>query len=251
MLKDNVSDEWYQDAFDENYIMMFEPLRTQEFTDKEVDCFLAQLNILPGARILDLGCGYGRHTIALKKRGFDVVGQDYSSILLEKAKKESAGLNVEWIQSDMREIPFENEFDVIINNAFGYLEDDEEELKVLKSVFKSLKPGGIFLQWEIPNKANWSRKYKHTESSNMGAYVAKRSSEYDFLTGKEYQQYSLSVNERTLLERNFCVRIFDLTEILKMYKSVGLKYIKHCDLNGNNVDFDTQELLLLSQKPNS
>lgn len=249
MLKGNVTDKWYKDTFDENYIFLFEPLRTEEFTQHEINCMIKQLDLKPGTRILDLGCGYGRHTIALTKCGYDVVGLDYSETLLAKAKAESEGMGIEWVQADMREIPFENEFDVVINNAFGYLESDDEEQKMIDQVYKCLKPGGKFLQWEIPNKECWSRKYVGLESANMGGYLVERRSEYDFLSGKEYQQYSLSSNNTKVLERNFCVRVFDITEILKLYKAANLEFVKATDLQNKEVDFDTPELCLISKKP--
>lgn len=248
MLKENFSNNWYEDAFNENYIFLFDPLRTPEFTENEVDCMLKLLNLPSGAKVLDLGCGYGRHSIMFRKKGFNVVGMDYSNVLLTKAKADSQGMGIEWIQSDMRNIPFENEFDLVINNAFGYLENDNEEQIVLNQIYKCLKTNGKLLQWEIPNKLNWSKKYVTYESANMNEFLVERKSEYDFLSGKEYQSYILSKDSNVLTEQKFAVRVFDLPELLKMYKDAGLIFESVTSLQGEPVSFDVAELCLICSK---
>jgi len=107
-----------------------------------------ELALGPGARVLDLCCGQGRHAVELARRGARVVGQDLSEGLLERARAAAreAGVEVELVRRDMREIPWEAEFDAAINlfTAFGYFEDDRENFKVLEGVARALRPGGRF-----------------------------------------------------------------------------------------------------------
>src|SRR5207248_11796274 len=76
-------------------------------------------------------------------------GQDLSEVFLDRARAdaEARSMEVNWILGDMREIPFVDEFDAIINifTAFGYLESDAEDQRVLHQVHKALRPGGRFL----------------------------------------------------------------------------------------------------------
>lgn len=96
----------------------------------------------------------------MAKRGFTVVGRDYSELLIEKAKGEArkAGVSVEFARGDMRQLPFKEEFDVVLMlfTAFGYF-DDETNQKVLREINKALKPEGRFLIDAISGEAVMKR----------------------------------------------------------------------------------------------
>lgn len=115
----------------------------------EVDRIVSLLRIDPGAKILDLCCGVGRHSLELARRGYNVTGVDRTQFYLEKASKqaEAEGLNLEFIRDDMRKFCRKGAFDVIMNlyTSFGYFESLEEDRRVVKNVCHSLKPGGLFL----------------------------------------------------------------------------------------------------------
>lgn len=246
-----VASNWYEEAFDAWYIAIFDQLRPPEVTQAEVGHIADLLELPHGARILDLGCGYGRHSIALRKASFEVVGLDLSEPLIDKAEADSKGLGIRWLKSDMRSIPFEGHFDAVINNAFGYLEDDDQELKVLTAACSALKPGGKLLQFEIPNKLHWARAYTNEVGHELpdGSGKLIRHSSYDFVTGKEFQSFSLEIDDSIVYERSFSTRIYDLPELIRLYKLAGLQYVGHSALNGASVDFDTQEIAILSCRP--
>jgi 2-polyprenyl-3-methyl-5-hydroxy-6-metoxy-1,4-benzoquinol methylase len=92
------------------------------------------LALPPGAVILDLACGHGRHAIELARHGYLMTGLDLSGrhITLARSAAEAAGVRVTWIQADMRDLP-RGPFDAILNacTAFGYLESQAEDQKVL------------------------------------------------------------------------------------------------------------------------
>ena len=98
-------------------------------------------------KILDLACGFGRHSLEFARRGYDVTGIDitpaYIDYANEQAKKEN--LNAKFICQDIRTITFDKEFDVVLNmadGAIGYLEDDGENHKIFSVIAKALKNGG-------------------------------------------------------------------------------------------------------------
>ncbi len=118
-----------------------------EDTIRQVDFLIEKFGFKGGERILDLGCGFGRHSLELAKRGFSVVGVDITEAFTEYASKQAAEnrLDAKFILSDIRDVDFENEFDAVINmadGAIGYLENDEENLKIFDVVARALKHGG-------------------------------------------------------------------------------------------------------------
>lgn len=111
----------------------------------EVDQILGLLQLKTGADILDLGCGPGRHSINLARRGNKVTGVDRTQKFLDKARKIASheNLEIDYIKADMRSFCREDSFDAIINlsTAIGYFEP-EEEMRVIGNIYKSLRDGG-------------------------------------------------------------------------------------------------------------
>ncbi|MCM3746762.1 class I SAM-dependent methyltransferase [Paenibacillus pasadenensis] len=139
--------EWFEKSFGDDYLIVYRH-RNWKQAEQEVAQLAARLDIQPGARIADIGCGMGRHSLALSRLGYIVVGMDLSEALLEEANRQNSGGEVEFVQGDMRKIPLEDEgFDAVVNlfTSFGYFERDEEHIEVLREIRRILKPGGRFL----------------------------------------------------------------------------------------------------------
>jgi cyclopropane fatty-acyl-phospholipid synthase-like methyltransferase len=123
-------------------------------TVAEVDFVLEETGIAPGSRVLDVGCGTGRHAVELAKRGYRVTGVDISPGMLAEARKtaEEAGVQVELVQSDAAAYRSEPVFDAAIclcEGAFGLLGDADDacdrDLAILQAVRAALKPGAAFV----------------------------------------------------------------------------------------------------------
>jgi len=137
---------WFKDWFNSPYYHLLYNKRD----DREADFFISNLvNYLQlprEAKIWDLACGKGRHSIALAKKGFSVTGTDLSEKSIKEAVSQKEA-NVEFFIHDMRK-PFRiNYFDCVVNlfTSLGYFENNNDNFKVFHNVYLALKPGGIFV----------------------------------------------------------------------------------------------------------
>lgn len=115
------------------------------YTNDEINFIITETNLKKGDRILDLGCGQGRHAIEIAKRNlYDVVGVDFSDRLLEVAKKRSQKLNVQFFKRDARDLSISGMFDVIIclYDVIGSFRTYKENTSIIDSIHKKLKPNG-------------------------------------------------------------------------------------------------------------
>ena len=114
-------------------------------TESEVPFLIRALGLRPGQRVLDVGCGPGRHSVALAQAGMAVTGVDVSSKFLQIAAEaaRAAGVGASFFEMDARRMPFENEFDAVISicqGGFGLMGDDDG--LVLHRMAQALSPGG-------------------------------------------------------------------------------------------------------------
>ncbi|MDB4981855.1 MAG: putative Methyltransferase type 11 [Myxococcales bacterium] len=111
---------------------------------------LAAHGVLPGARVLELACGTGRHAFELERKGYEVVATDYSADMLACAKraKESRGSRVELLEQDMRALKVPGApFDAVVSlfDSIGYVQTNEAVLQVLTGARAHLRPGGLLV----------------------------------------------------------------------------------------------------------
>jgi len=151
-LEERVPSDWWRRVFNSLYLKTdADVVDDQRITRQEVDLFLEILRSSPEDKILDLCCGQGRHSLELARRGFkNVEGLDRSHYLIQKAKAQAKkeGLNVKFREGDARKLPYAPDtFDVvlILGNSFGYFETIQDDLRILREVFRVLKPWGKLL----------------------------------------------------------------------------------------------------------
>ena len=134
----------FEGVFDEDYLYFYEGFLAER-TPEEVERIVELLELEPGAGILDCPCGHGRISNALAERGFRVTGLDTTEVFLERAREDAAarGVEVEYLHGDMRELPWRERFDGLVNwfTSFGYF-SDEENKAVLRGFHDALRHEG-------------------------------------------------------------------------------------------------------------
>lgn len=169
-------------------------------TSREIDLFLNILKLSPEDRILDLCCGQGRHSLELAKRNFkNIEGLDRSHYLIQKAKARAKkeDINIKFREGDARKIPSPPDtFDVvtILGNSFGYFETIQDDLRVLKEVFRIFKPWGKLL-------------IEITDGEYLKEHFQNRS--WEWIDKKHFvcRERSLSLDKQRLISREVITHI--------------------------------------------
>ena len=128
--------------------VMFDDRRWSE-APGEVAAAVALAEVKPGASVLDVACGSGRHVLELARLGYEAVGLDITESFVDTGRSlaTSQALAAEFVCDDMRTFVREEAFDAafVFSTSFGYFEDPADDIAVLRNVRASLKPGGVFL----------------------------------------------------------------------------------------------------------
>jgi 2-polyprenyl-3-methyl-5-hydroxy-6-metoxy-1,4-benzoquinol methylase len=144
-MQSDVQSEWFETFFHGVAVEFWIRATPAAVTIKECDFLETALALAPGARVLDVPCGHGRHSIELARRGYRVTGVDLSRDFLDRAEqfaKEEAAA-VTWRQGDMRSLELEDEFDgaFCFGNSFGYL-NHANATAFLAALGRSVRTGG-------------------------------------------------------------------------------------------------------------
>ena len=228
-----------------------------ENTENEVDFIIEKLALTGKERILDLACGFGRHSLAFAKRGYDMTGVDITQAFIDDANKTAAefSLPCRFICSDIREVSFENEFDVVLNladGAIGYLENDAENLKIFDVISKALKSGGKHFM-DICN-ADHAERYFPAQYWDAGSEALSVSLfEWDsekriMLFGDNTLPYGEPL-KKPQIEYAAPQRLYSADEINEIWKTRGMKTIaSYSDYKGREAAAKYLQLMMYSQK---
>jgi len=226
VLQDEIPQDWYETAF----TGMSAEMAWTERTVSEIKRALTMLRPQGGERILDLACGTGRHSLELVRQGFSVVGVEIGEELVEIARKdaEAQGLEAEFVQADLRELDYEDEFDIVLNlndGAVGYFETDEENQRTFEVVARALKPGGQNLI-QVPNvlhaRAHLPQR-SWIPSATMVELVEHRWNKKErYMEGAMIPVRFGEVLENLDKRIEFRQRLYTVEELREIYASVGM-----------------------------
>lgn len=243
---------WHErDEFWEKWAPFLFSKERWENATEEVTNLVSLLKLTPGASVLDLCCGPGRHSLELARRGFSVVGVDRTKIYIEKAQKqaESEGLEVELIQKDMRNFCRPDSFDAVINvfTSFGYFEDERDDELVLKNVHRSLKEGGVFLI-DLMGKEILARIFRERDWQEIEGAVMledrKISKSWSWIENRW-----IMLKDGRAEEFKITHRIYSAVELTRLLSDSGFHTIAvHGDLAGAPYDHKAKRLVIVARK---
>ncbi|HET9992935.1 MAG TPA: class I SAM-dependent methyltransferase [Kofleriaceae bacterium] len=218
---------WFVDLFDEDYLRTL-PFLTPQATQSEAEFVIEAMNLAPGAQVLDVGCGYGRHAMELAARGFHVVGLDLSTPLLVRGGEEAhrRGLTINFIRGDMRELDFENQFDAAYSlfSTFGYF-DDETNKKTLQNIARALKPNGKLLI-EILNRDYVIADLPTRVWWEGDGCVVLEEVELNYFSSRIQVNRSVVFDDGRQLEQEISVRAYSLHEVGKLMHAAGFRVLE-------------------------
>lgn len=223
--------QWYETLF-ENYGQKYDSESFTQGTVGECDFIEQEIDFNKSLRILDIGCGTGRHSIELSKRGYNITGIDLSDSLLARAreKAEKQGLKIDFLKHDARDLPFVNEYDLVImicEGAFPLMETDEMNYQILKSATKSLKEHGklIFTTLNGLFPLFHSVKEFHSSTSEEGN-ATYRSNTFDLMTFRDHNITEFVDDDGNKKELECNERYYVPSEISWLLKTLGYTKIE-------------------------
>jgi SAM-dependent methyltransferase len=218
---------WYVDLFDEDYLRTL-PFLTPQATQAEAEFVIESMNVAPGAQVLDIGCGYGRHAMELAARGFHMVGLDLSTPLLVRGGEEAhrRGLTINFVRGDMRELDFEAQFEAAycLFSTFGYF-DDEANKKTLANIQRALKPGGKLLV-EILNRDYVIADLPTRVWWEGDGCVVLEEVELNYFSSRIQVNRSVVFDDGRQVEQEISVRAYSLHEVGKLMHLAGFRVLE-------------------------
>ncbi len=220
-------------------------------TAEEIDHIIQFIDLKPGDGILDMGCGPGRHSLELARRGFKVTGVDRTEFYIQKAREAASGeeLEVSFLHRDMREFRSPDTFGAAISlfTSFGYFEDQSENQLVLNNIYESLKPGGAFVL-DTMGKEVLARIFTDRiwEENDGTLFLREHNISRDWswlesrwITVRNGEQHEFTISHW----------VYSAVELKAMLVEAGFKNVEiYGSLDGELYDHAAQRLVAVSQK---
>ena len=236
--------------FEESWPKISQGFESEAAAETEIGWILDHVRPPAGGRVLDAPCGFGRHSLALARRGFVVTGVDLSDTELQRARERAAaaaGLALRLIQQDMRDMDFSGEFDLALNlfSSIGYFSDDEDRL-LLDRFCTGLRPGGAFVL-DTRNRDHFIRHFPPEESVAVPGGTVRIRNRFDFTTSRVHQEWWVEDGTR-LLDR-LEIRLYSAHELFRMLRPERWSSVElFGGLDGRPFEIDSPRLVLVATK---
>lgn len=222
--------QWYELLF-ENYGKKYDEESFTRGTGGECDFIEQEIDYDRSLKIIDIGCGTGRHAIELSKRGYTVTGIDLSASQLKRAREKAAAenLHIDFQRHDARQLPFRQAFDLAImlcEGGFPLMETDEMNYEILKNAAAALKDGGklIFTTLNGLFPLFHSLKDFHAAATEEGGAVYDGGT-FDLMTFRDYNITTVEDDSGNTKELTCNERYYVPPEITWLLKSLGFTKI--------------------------
>ena len=236
--------------FDDDYLFFYEERLDDDRSDREAELIWRLLELEPGMDVLDLACGHGRIANRLAERGARVTGLDATPMFLERARADAAagGLEVEYVEGDMRELPWEERFNAIVNwfTAFGYFDDDAEDRRVLDAAHRALRPGGRLLI-ENNNLTELLPRWQDVVVVERDGDVSIDRARFDPVTGRSRTARLIVRGGRTR-RIEFSVRMFIAVELRQWLLDAGFSSVESYDGEGEPLTAHGSRMITIGRR---
>ncbi|HEV8610649.1 MAG TPA: methyltransferase domain-containing protein [Thermoanaerobaculia bacterium] len=245
-----MADLWWKDFFSGLIVDFWRAAMPEEVTRDEIEFLGKHLRLSDGSRVLDVPCGAGRLAIEIAARGCRMTGVDISSEFLEAARDAARErrLDIEWRQADMRELPWQSEFDAAYcaGSSFGFL-GDEGDAAFLRAVSRTLEPGGRFFA-DFKAAESLLPNFRESHEMRVGEIEFRARNQYDPATGTMESLYTITRGE--LMENKRAVhRIYTASEILRMMRAAGFSNFETCgSMRGEPFRLGSPNFLVVAAK---
>ena len=243
--------DWYRSFFAGPASSSGSGRPTEDQTRQEADFVQEALRVEPPARLLDVPCGGGRHSLALARRGFAMTAVDLSSEFLAAARSQpQEGVTpIAWEEREMRDLPWASAFDgaFCLGNSFGYL-DDEGNAAFLRAVAAALKPGARFVldtgyvtDALLPNlqERSWY---------DLGDLIMLAQRRYDPITGRLHVEYQW-IRDGHVVKRSMSARLSSYRELHSALEQAGFTDVQgYSSLSREPFRLASPRLLLIATR---
>lgn len=240
----------YDEKFWKDFeILMYDKDRI-ESTENDVKEIIELLNISKSSHVLDVCCGFGRHSLELAKNNIKVTGIDITKYYLDKAiSKKVNPDNPAFIHQDLLNLSDKDKYDFAVNmfTSFGLLESEDDEITGLNNVYNSLKKGGKYLI-DIQGKELLCRDYEKNiwfESGDVKVFL-----EYSILNCfTVLRSRWLYYKDSKMYEKSFDTRVYSAIELATLLSNTGFSSIEiYGDLKGTPYDYSAKRLIAVATK---
>lgn len=242
--------EWFVDLYDEFRMRTGFGRVSDKETRKDVDFICAALELHEGAKVLDLFCGAGRHSLELARRGYSTTGIELNPGYLELGKQSGKAIAnaPNFIQGDVRHIDFGEGYDaaIIMFQSFGYFSDSEDKL-VLSKVFDALKARGRFLI-EILNRDWILKNFVEIQETVFEGIQVVEKREFDVLTSRN--NFIIQRHEKIgNITKKGSWRLYSAHEMKNILESIGFRFIGgYSNLEKEPLTKDTRLMRMVFEK---
>jgi SAM-dependent methyltransferase len=242
---------WWESFFHGVALDFWRAAISKEQTQAEADFLQKQLQLQPGAKVLDVPCGNGRLSLELAKRGFQLTALDLATEFITEAKTtaQQTGVKVDWHQRDMRNLPWTNEFAgaFCFGNSFGYL-DDQDNADFLSSVARTLQPGARFvLDYGAAAECLLPVLQAH-RSLECGGITLESETRYDHAQGRIFTDYTF-IRDGKRDTRPASQRVYTYRELAGLLSNAGLEIVTaYGSLTEEPFKLGAQRLFIVASK---
>ncbi len=243
---------WFEEIFDEDYLRTL-PFLTPQATQSEALFVAEALSAEPGARLLDVGCGYGRHAMELAARGFQIIALDSSLPLLLRGADEAQrrGLGINFVHGDMRELAFDSQFDgaYCLFSTFGYF-DDETNRQTIAGIARALKPGSR-LVLEVLNRDYLIAGLPTRVWWEGDGCVVLEEVDFNYFNSRIVSNRSVVFDDGRQTEQEISIRSYSLHEVGQLLQAVGLKVLEvsgSMATRGRFFGIQSREVIVVAEK---